>query len=473
VRTSLGAFLSLLAVLSCNRHDASSVDTPAAAAGTAAPANAATPPAVAASSPLAICRHPQDQLPPTPYTGSQWAAPTVTGDTVPLRAGLIVVTAVAMPNGDFESLKSIEKLSDDGLELSYHADVPVYDTATHQYRPKPMYSARFVFNDDEADACAFAPDFHDQVVQPPPDTFVGATTITFSARMLTALKTGQNEYVQLLTHTTGFADDADGRWLHLASTQPVPVSLLLDNQPVTLSALRAVCNADSLHVNDDHGDATVVIDTPCEYLILDDPSGPLVLLRRSLAVSHRNDAWHVDTELTAVVRLAYIGSPAAGPGGPGGPPPPGGGKGAHGGRTGNGGNTDNGGNSSMAAQEQQMESSLAAGKKVLVYGIYFDFAKATIKKESDPVLHEIADLMHKNPTWTLAINGYTDSIGGDAYNLDLSKRRAAAVKDTLVTGYHLAAARLTTAGYGAASPVDSNATLEGRARNRRVELIRQ
>ena len=61
----------------------------------------------------------------------------------------------------------------------------------------------------------------------------------------------------------------------------------------------------------------------------------------------------------------------------------------------------------------------------------------------------------------------------DAYNLDLSKRRAAAVKDTLVTGYHLTATRLTTAGYGAASPVDSNATLEGRARNRRVELIRQ
>jgi outer membrane protein OmpA-like peptidoglycan-associated protein len=462
VRTYLGASLSLLGVLGCNRHDAPRGDPPATPAA-AAPAVTATPPAVAASSSLAICRHPQDQLPSTPYTGPQWAAPSVAGDTVPLRAGLIVVTAVAMPNGDFESLKSIEKLSDDGLELSYHADVPVFDTATHLYRPKPMYSARFVFNDDEADACAFAPDFHDQVTQPPPDTFVGATTITFSARMLAALKTGQNEYVQLLTHTTGFADDADGRWLHLASTQPVPVSLLLDNQPVTLPALRAVCNADSLHMNDDHGDATVIIDTPCEYLILDDPSDPLVLLRRSLAVSHRNDAWHVDTELTTVVSLAYVGGAL----------PPKGGNGGNGGNGGHAGNSGNSGNSAMAAQEQQMESSLAAGKKVLVYGIYFDFAKATIKKESDPVLHEIADLMHKNPTWTLAINGYTDSIGGDAYNLDLSKRRAAAVKDTLVTGYHLTATRLATAGYGAASPVDSNSTLEGRARNRRVELIRQ
>jgi outer membrane protein OmpA-like peptidoglycan-associated protein len=119
-----------------------------------------------------------------------------------------------------------------------------------------------------------------------------------------------------------------------------------------------------------------------------------------------------------------------------------------------------------------MQDSLAAHRKVLVYGIYFDFAKANIKKESDPVLREIADLMQKNPTWTLAINGYTDSIGGDAYNLDLSRRRAAAVKDTLVSGYRIEAKRLATAGFGAASPVDSNSTLEGRARNRRVELVR-
>jgi OOP family OmpA-OmpF porin len=120
-----------------------------------------------------------------------------------------------------------------------------------------------------------------------------------------------------------------------------------------------------------------------------------------------------------------------------------------------------------------MEQALARDRKVVIYGIYFDFAKSTIKKQSGPVLHEISDLMHKNPTWSLSINGYTDSIGGNTYNLALSKRRAAAVRDTLVSGFHIAATRLTSAGYGAASPVDSNSTLEGRARNRRVELIRQ
>lgn len=120
-----------------------------------------------------------------------------------------------------------------------------------------------------------------------------------------------------------------------------------------------------------------------------------------------------------------------------------------------------------------MEQALSHDRKVLIYGIYFDFAKATIKKQSGPVLHEIADLMHRNPTWSLSIDGYTDSIGGDVYNLALSKRRAAAVRDTLVTGFRIAANRLTSNGYGSASPIDSNSTLEGRARNRRVELIRR
>ena len=120
-----------------------------------------------------------------------------------------------------------------------------------------------------------------------------------------------------------------------------------------------------------------------------------------------------------------------------------------------------------------MEQALKRDRKVLVYGIYFDFASAKIKKQSSPVLHEIADLMHRNPDWTLAINGYTDSIGGDVYNLGLSKRRAAAVRDTLVSGFQIAAKRLTSNGFGSASPVDSNSTLVGRARNRRVELVRE
>lgn len=79
----------------------------------------------------------------------------------------------------------------------------------------------------------------------------------------------------------------------------------------------------------------------------------------------------------------------------------------------------------------------------------------------------------KNTGWKLSIEGHTDNIGGDAYNLDLSKRRAAAVRTVLVDQHSVTADRLTTAGYGASRPKESNDTLAGRARNRRVELVRQ
>jgi outer membrane protein OmpA-like peptidoglycan-associated protein len=108
-----------------------------------------------------------------------------------------------------------------------------------------------------------------------------------------------------------------------------------------------------------------------------------------------------------------------------------------------------------------------------VYGIYFDFNSATIKPESEAVLRQIADIMRKNPDWRLSVSGHTDNIGGDPANLALSQRRAAAVKDALVTRYQITPDRLATSGYGASSPIESNATLEGRARNRRVELRRQ
>ncbi|MGH9502402.1 MAG: OmpA family protein [Terriglobales bacterium] len=120
----------------------------------------------------------------------------------------------------------------------------------------------------------------------------------------------------------------------------------------------------------------------------------------------------------------------------------------------------------------QIEEQLAKQKKAVIYGIYFDFNQATIKKESQPVLKEIADALKNNPDWVLAVHGYTDNIGGDAYNLDLSKRRAASVKSALVQEFGVSPERLTTEGSGSSNPVDSNDTLEGRARNRRVELVR-
>ena len=88
------------------------------------------------------------------------------------------------------------------------------------------------------------------------------------------------------------------------------------------------------------------------------------------------------------------------------------------------------------------------------------------------MLAEIAQVLRENPTWNLNVEGHTDSIGGDAYNLDLSRRRSAAVKQALTSRYTINLNRLQTSGFGAARPKDRNDTMEGRARNRRVELVK-
>jgi len=121
----------------------------------------------------------------------------------------------------------------------------------------------------------------------------------------------------------------------------------------------------------------------------------------------------------------------------------------------------------------EVEKHLAADKHVDVYGIYFDFGSDRLRPESGPVLREISEALTKNPSWTLTINGHTDNVGGDALNLDLSRRRSVSVRRALSETYHIDPARLSTAGLGASQPKESNATAEGRAKNRRVELVRQ
>ena len=127
----------------------------------------------------------------------------------------------------------------------------------------------------------------------------------------------------------------------------------------------------------------------------------------------------------------------------------------------------------VAKPENVLEKQLIQEKRAVTYGIYFDFNKETLKPESEPVLKEIAQAMTNNPDWKLTVEGHTDNIGDDTYNLDLSRRRSASVKQALVSQYHIAPDRLLTGGYGASHPVENNDTLEGRARNRRVELVRE
>lgn len=119
-----------------------------------------------------------------------------------------------------------------------------------------------------------------------------------------------------------------------------------------------------------------------------------------------------------------------------------------------------------------MQKSIADNGRVNLYGIHFDFDKDTLRSESKPTLDEIAKLMRTETELQLTVVGHTDAKGGEEYNLDLSKRRAATISVALTRDYGIDGARLRARGAGATEPVASNDDEEGRAKNRRVELVR-
>ena len=120
-----------------------------------------------------------------------------------------------------------------------------------------------------------------------------------------------------------------------------------------------------------------------------------------------------------------------------------------------------------------MAKDIASTGHAALYGIYFDTGKDVIKPESEPALAEIGKLLTQDHTLKLYVVGHTDNVGGFDSNMDLSSRRANAVVAHLRTHYGVGAARLRSVGVGFVAPVASNDHDEGRAKNRRVELVKQ
>ncbi|MCG2723110.1 MAG: OmpA family protein [Thermodesulfovibrionales bacterium] len=127
----------------------------------------------------------------------------------------------------------------------------------------------------------------------------------------------------------------------------------------------------------------------------------------------------------------------------------------------------------IVADAKSMAQDLSATGRVALYGIYFDFDKSEVKSESDLTLKEIAKLLSQDPKLKLYVVGHTDSVGDFNYNLKLSQARADAVVKTLVSKYGTEGSRLKAFGAGPAAPVTTNDTEEGKAKNRRVELVKQ
>lgn len=361
---------------------------------------------------------------------------------VPLLPGLTVVTAVNQKlQGDYESIKRIDTVSPAGLHLNYSAQIPppdlgplFNDQGQKKEGPRKVACGRNVLRADLDSAHDYQENFCGTGSE---EQFPGSTAISISREAMAQLKlNGETKFSYRLGGLGGMLKSLKGLVNQAQNGQPnnnpgipalggeqsvtcqlkraaaddVAFPVLLNNQHVELPALHAICKPDD--------------GSESHFYFLDDLDNPLAL------------AWQIGS--MGRLQVIKIERPEA-----------------------------------AEAPGQQIERQLETKGRVQIYGIYFDFASDVLRPESEAVLKEIADVMTTHADWQLSIEGHTDNIGGDAYNLDLSNRRAAAVKQALVDRYQIKADRLTTQGFGASRPVDTNETLEGRAQNRRVELVKK
>jgi len=396
-------------------------------------------------------------------SGSTRAQPA--SQPIPLCPGLTIVTAVRQQNGDYESIKTIESVSANAVRLKYSAEMMNSDWLESGPPLKRVNMFRTVLAQDLRTATQYQQVYLDRSAE----TIPGTTAIGVSAATLTALKTQGQAALSISTAYGGLelTADADKRpnyydylsagTIARVGKATVPISVLVNDTPVSLHAIHAQGEL--------AGDKS-------EFYILDDEGNPLVLaFRIGIGAIEPLDA--AMTEICDGLRKGGV-SFAQIPGGERCLNP-------------NGGDRDTlrvvkityscavapANASTPAGTADPIERALVENRRAEVYSIHFSFNSDRIREESEPTLKQIAGLLARHADWKLSIEGHTDGIGADSANLDLSRRRAAAVKAALVTRYQIDGNRLSTGGFGKSQPKDTNDTLEGRARNRRVELARQ
>lgn len=338
---------------------------------------------------------------------------------IPIIPGVSFTGGWTRATGDLEAISQVQSI--DPLSLAIQHDGEVISSADQAHGPRKI---------GEVDACRQdlerAETYELDLPYPFPKVVRGVSRIVFPIGKMRELR---NSGSVVLTHVEYHYQDALSEWdawvwkgeMKRVESQDVEFPLIVNDQQVKLPAIHI---KGMLKVIESGGQLQVQ-DAPAEANILDDPSTPVVLSWKDgsdYAGNQRGVQWQL-------IKVSYA-----------------------------------------IAGKLTIEQVLAKQRKAITYGIYFDFNQATIKPESDPVLKEIADAIAARPDWKLAITGHTDNIGGHKYNLDLSQRRSASVKKALVEQYHVNPNRLSTSGAGDSVPIDTNDTLEGRARNRRVEL---
>jgi hypothetical protein len=360
--------------------------------------------------------------------------------TVPLVTGLAVVGSVREPAGDYESVRRVTGISATGVSFTITAERP----GKNGGEPEQIQATRTVLLRDLKTAHTLNVRISSGINAE--ETYPGTTTAQLSFAGLSELRATGHTSVTFIDEGTGGLNAATAGILQnmmvaasggavsedsaskvgklavsmggagftvagtLTSVEPgiVPLSILVNNAVVALPA-RHIRG----RLTGDDGPRSA------DMYVLDDPANPLLLQFR------------VGEDSMTVVRIDWPDASTA----------------------------------------KNMEAALAARKPVDVYGIYFAYNSAEIRSQSDSTLDAIAAMMKRDPSWKLAVTGHTDNVGSDASNLALSRHRSASVKAALVAR-GVAADRLTTDGSGSFAPKATNATLAGRARNRRVELSR-
>lgn len=393
--------------------------------------------------------------------------------TIPLCPGLTIVTAVSQHDGDYESIKTIEAVTDTEVRIKYSAErwvVDVFSDAGGALQKSTLH--RTVRRSDLRSAVLYEQQFSTRL----PDMIPGTTAIGASAAVIDALETrGESSFGTFIAYSQdkpsldrnvhpNVYDNQQVGTIRRVGNQPVMIPVIVNDVPTELPAIRA---------------AGELVGDRQEFYFLADRDNPLTL-QFSLGVGAVHPLSDVESDLCRQWHDNYPGLRCDMPRGGdrdtlrvikitypcGGPPPSGAAGGA-------GGTLPGAGDLNLSGSGVALEEALARTGKADIYSIYFSFNSDTIREESEPTLRDIAQVLRRHPDWRLAVNGHTDAIGTDQANLELSRRRAAAVKNALVTRYGIVAGRLATSGFGESQPKDTNETLEGRAHNRRVELIRQ
>lgn len=329
---------------------------------------------------------------------------------IPLEVGLVVVSVTHDRGEDYEVLRTVTAADAATVTFELHrADPP--DNGKDS---KSLSVIRVVDREDLASANRIVVSFHSE----DPQLFPGSTATQVSTDLFEAVKSGAETPFVFGIAAGPLGTFGERKYyrgvLKRVEAEPVPILVLLNG---VRTALPAIHSTGTLKVGDDVAEG--------EFWWLDQPDNALTL------------HWIFKDSNVQVVR---IDTPPA----------------------------------KLQPESNPLKVALASDLcRAELHGVYFDTGSAVLLPQSETEIANVAALMSAQPTWRLTIEGHTDDIGTADYNQTLSQHRAEAVRLALIDGHQIAADRLTATGFGKTRPVESNATIEGRAHNRRVELARQ